>query len=187
MREEKKNACPAGATTEQANANETTAILANYPSAVKMLMRCREHREGTGMQAKDAALIIREIFPKFNRQLLSQCENWKEYGILIHPAGLQHLLSPGSFLTPPPAHEPVAPSGLTQCERILRHFRDFGSITSLEAMKDYGIMRLASRISDLKKQGYIITTDTETGKNRYGEATSYARYYLEEEPQNADP
>ena len=32
---------------------------------------------------------------------------------------------------------------ITQCERILRHLNDFGSITSLEAMQDYGIMRLA--------------------------------------------
>lgn len=42
---------------------------------------------------------------------------------------------------------------MNQCETILRHLRDYGSITSLEAMQEYGIMRLASRISDLKKIG----------------------------------
>ena len=67
---------------------------------------------------------------------------------------------------------------MTQCERILRHFKDYGSITSLEAMKEYGIMRLASRISDLRKMGYDIEVTTETSKNRYGEKTSYARYSL---------
>ena len=58
---------------------------------------------------------------------------------------------------------------MTQTEKILRHMRAFGSITSLEAMNEYGIMRLASRISDLKKQGYPITSTVETVKNRFGE------------------
>ena len=68
--------------------------------------------------------------------------------------------------------------GMTQCERILRHLEDYGSITSLEAMSEYGIMRLASRVNDLRKRGYPIVTETVTGKNRYGEATSYARYSI---------
>ena len=67
---------------------------------------------------------------------------------------------------------------LTQCERILRHLEDYGSITSLEAMSEYGIMRLASRISDLKDQGYPIVSERVTGKNRYEETTSYSVYRL---------
>ena len=70
---------------------------------------------------------------------------------------------------------------MTQCERILRHLEDYGSITSLEAVREYGIMRLASRINDLRKRGFPIVTETVTGKNRYGEATSYARYRVEGE------
>lgn len=69
-------------------------------------------------------------------------------------------------------------SNPTQCERIMRHLRDFGSITSLEAMQEYGIMRLASRVSELVKNGEKINCKTESGKNRYGEKTHYARYYL---------
>lgn len=69
---------------------------------------------------------------------------------------------------------------MTQCEKILRHIEDFGSITSLEAMQEYGIMRLASRISDLKKAGIPIQKETVSGKNRYGESTSYARYSIKE-------
>lgn len=69
---------------------------------------------------------------------------------------------------------------LTQCERVLRHLEDFGSITSLEAMSEYGIMRLASRITDLKDQGYAIVSERVTGKNRYDEATSYSKYRLAE-------
>lgn len=68
----------------------------------------------------------------------------------------------------------------TQCERILRHLKDFGSITSQEAMQEYGIMRLASRINDLRAQGVMIVSETATGKNRYGEATHYAVYRLAE-------
>lgn len=41
----------------------------------------------------------------------------------------------------------------TQNERIVDYIHRFGSITTLEAMRDLGIMRFASRISDLRKQG----------------------------------
>lgn len=69
---------------------------------------------------------------------------------------------------------------MTQSEKILRHLRDYGSISSMEAMQEYGIMRLASRISDLKKSGIPIHRDMVAGKNRYGEPTSYARYSMEQ-------
>ena len=66
----------------------------------------------------------------------------------------------------------------TQCDRILRHLKDYGSITSMEAMQEYGIMRLASRINDLRRSGVAIQSETVTGKNRYGETTHYAIYRL---------
>jgi hypothetical protein len=69
---------------------------------------------------------------------------------------------------------------MKQNDRILRHLHDHGSITSLEALQEYGIMRLASRISDLKKAGIPIRREMVSGKNRYGEATSYARYSLDQ-------
>lgn len=70
---------------------------------------------------------------------------------------------------------------ITQCERILRHMKDYGSISSLEAMNEYGIMRLASRINDLKAQGIAIVSEVRTGKNRYGEDTHFAVYKLKED------
>ena len=69
---------------------------------------------------------------------------------------------------------------VTQCDRILRHLKDYGSITSLEAVTEYGIMRLASRINDLRAQGIAIVSETKTGKNRYGETTHFAVYRLKE-------
>lgn len=68
---------------------------------------------------------------------------------------------------------------MTQKERILRHFNDFGSITAAEAMNEYGIYRLASRISDLKREGYTIHRTMVKGKIRYGEQTCFAEYRLE--------
>ena len=70
---------------------------------------------------------------------------------------------------------------ITQCDRILRHMKDYGSITSLEAVNEYGIMRLASRINDLRAQGIAIVSEVRTGKNRYGEDTHFAVYKLKEE------
>lgn len=72
----------------------------------------------------------------------------------------------------------------TQNQRILDYISDFGSITQLEALKDLGVMRLASRISDLRKQGYDITSQTEEVKNRYGERCHIKRYRLGDDAQN---
>ncbi len=68
--------------------------------------------------------------------------------------------------------------GMTQCERILRHLRDYGSITPAEAMLEYGIMRLAARILDLKAAGYLIAKKMITVTNRYGEDCHVAEYRL---------
>lgn len=64
-----------------------------------------------------------------------------------------------------------------QTERILDYLRENGSISQLEALRECGVMRLASRISDLKKSGVNISSKTESGTNRYGKY-SYSRYYL---------
>ena len=69
----------------------------------------------------------------------------------------------------------------TQCDRIIRHLKDHGSITSVEAIGEYGILRLASRINDLRERGYSIISETIKGKNGYGETTHYSVYRLAEE------
>ena len=58
---------------------------------------------------------------------------------------------------------------MTQNEKVLRHLQEHGSITPLDALKEYSIMRLASRISDLKRMDIKITSKIETSKNSYGE------------------
>ena len=65
---------------------------------------------------------------------------------------------------------------MTQAEKVLDYIREFGSITQLEALRDLGVMRLASRISDLKKDGYLIDGKQEAVLNRYGEKCYIKRY-----------
>ena len=72
----------------------------------------------------------------------------------------------------------------TQCDKVMRHLEDHGSITSIEAFNEYGILRLASRINDLRAQGIAIVSETATGKNRYGETTRYSVYRLYAEKEN---
>ena len=69
----------------------------------------------------------------------------------------------------------------TQCDRIIQYIDDFGSITQLQAIADLGCMRLASRVNDLRQIGYPIRMRWVSGKNRYGEKTRYAEYYIEKE------
>lgn len=41
--------------------------------------------------SKEIASVIRDVFPNFNRQLLSQAANWERYGVILHPDALKHL------------------------------------------------------------------------------------------------
>lgn len=69
----------------------------------------------------------------------------------------------------------------TQRMRIMRHLQKFGSITSLEALSEYGIMRLASRISELRKRGEKIERTIRSGQNKFGETIHFAEYRLKAE------
>lgn len=53
---------------------------------------------------------------------------------------------------------------MAQNDDILRHIRERGSITPAEAYVVYGIMRLASRIGELRERGYPIVTERAKGK-----------------------
>lgn len=64
---------------------------------------------------------------------------------------------------------------VSQNNKILEYMENYGSITSREAMMRLNVMRLASRICDLKKKGYPIVTDMEKSAN----GARYARYSLE--------
>lgn len=66
----------------------------------------------------------------------------------------------------------------TQRDKVLKYIRDFGKITSWEAYSELGVTQLASRIFELKQEGYIFTKKRINTKNRYGENTHYDEYGL---------
>lgn len=72
----------------------------------------------------------------------------------------------------------------TQNERILNYIEEFGSITQIDALRDLGVMRLASRVSSMKKDGVNIVSKTEAVKNRYGEVCYIKRYSFGEGASN---
>lgn len=65
---------------------------------------------------------------------------------------------------------------VSQKQMVLDYIREFGSITPIDAFRDLGVTRLATKVFELKKEGHDIDKVIETGKNRFGNRTRYARY-----------
>lgn len=65
-------------------------------------------------------------------------------------------------------------------DMILNHLQDFGSITSWEAIMEYGCTRLSQYIYLLRKEGYNITSENVTKKNRYDQSVTFSKYKLED-------
>lgn len=66
---------------------------------------------------------------------------------------------------------------MTQCEQVLDYIDKHGAITQLDAER-FGCRRLASRVCDLKKQGYgIISRMVDVGC-RDGRTVKVARYEI---------
>ena len=68
----------------------------------------------------------------------------------------------------------------SQKDMILRYLKERGTITQNEAFAYFACTRLASRICDLKKEGYNISSTWKSAKNRYGVVCSFKEYRLEE-------
>lgn len=69
----------------------------------------------------------------------------------------------------------------TQRNRVDWYIRTYGSITQLEALRDLGIMRLASRVNEMRKDGIEIKSRWKDVKNRFGETCQVKEYYYEVE------
>ena len=67
----------------------------------------------------------------------------------------------------------------SQIMMIKNHLVEFGNITSMEAFNLYGCTRLSSVIFKLRKRGMDIKTVECYGRNRYNNATRYAKYIFE--------
>lgn len=70
---------------------------------------------------------------------------------------------------------------MTQREAIIKYITEFGSITPMEAFADLGITKLATRISEMRKDGMIFKIETVKSKNRYGKTVHFAKYSFFEE------
>lgn len=68
----------------------------------------------------------------------------------------------------------------SQNKKIIAYLEDGNVITPIEALTLFGCMRLAARISDLKRRGYIISKTMKTNGD-----SRYAEYKLEEPPRLA--
>ena len=64
-----------------------------------------------------------------------------------------------------------------QHDAVLWHLNEHKSISSWEAIKEYGVTRLSAVIYDLRDEGYDIETEKKT-KNRFGNSVTYAIYKL---------
>lgn len=63
----------------------------------------------------------------------------------------------------------------TQNQRILQHMQQGKAITPIDALNNYGCMRLAARIAELKKQGHAI----KSYKRRSANGATFSIYWIE--------
>lgn len=69
---------------------------------------------------------------------------------------------------------------MTQTEQVLSHLLRIGPITPLEALRNYGIMRLGARIWDIKRRGWVVNTDIiEVPTAHGGKPARVARYSIQ--------
>ena len=69
----------------------------------------------------------------------------------------------------------------TQREQILNYIKVFGSITPMEAFADLGITKLATRISEMRRDGLDFKIESVKTKNRFGKTVRFAKYSMMEE------
>lgn len=65
---------------------------------------------------------------------------------------------------------------MTQGERIIAYMDEHGTITPFEAFQELGITKLATRISELRRDGEQIEKRYVSGVNRFGEKIQYMEY-----------
>ena len=69
---------------------------------------------------------------------------------------------------------------MTQKEQILDYLERFKTITPMEAFADLGITKLATRVSEMRRDGIEFNIESVTSKNRFGKPVRFAKYSLKE-------
>lgn len=75
----------------------------------------------------------------------------------------------------------------TKTSAVLRHLREHGSITSMEAVELFGATRLSAIIFNLRRQGHDIETVGVSGTDMFVHAMNYARYVYHEKESSLQP
>ena len=70
---------------------------------------------------------------------------------------------------------------ITQKEQVLNHLKNYKSLTSWDAIMEYGITRLSHHIYCLRNDGYIIPDERIKVKTRLGRETCISKYTLRNE------
>ena len=74
---------------------------------------------------------------------------------------------------------------MTQCEKVLDYIKQNGSIDAWHAMHDLKIMRLASRIHDLKQAGVPIVGIMQSRVAYDGSVVRWKEYYIDSDSRRA--
>lgn len=69
---------------------------------------------------------------------------------------------------------------MTQIEMLIKMLMD-GWVSPAAALTEIGCFRLASRIHDIKKMGYIIESRIVRQKNRFGHYIGFKEYRIKKE------
>lgn len=71
---------------------------------------------------------------------------------------------------------------MNKTSAVLQWLQAKASISSMEAIENFGATRLSAIIFNLRKKGYNIETVTCEGVDRFGNKMQFARYYLRDSP-----
>ena len=66
----------------------------------------------------------------------------------------------------------------SQSQRLLEHLKKGNRVTPIEALREFGIFRLAARINDLRERGHTIESELVPVKDRLGAIKRVAEYRI---------
>lgn len=67
---------------------------------------------------------------------------------------------------------------MTQKEKVLKYLQTGKGLTPLQAMNWWGVMRLGSRVFELREDGHNVVSQMKSVKNREGKKCYVAEYRL---------
>lgn len=71
---------------------------------------------------------------------------------------------------------------MNKTKAVLQWLQTHASISSMDAINNFGATRLSAIIFNLRNRGYNIETVMVDGRDRFGNQMRFARYYLRDSP-----